>query len=87
MLELEVPETEAQEEQQQQAGKELLPDVLKSDLAGADSFLLEPNVLVYCLSASGNSVQQALSALTKQVRVQTYLDPGCRDLLLVLSIR
>ncbi|KAL3158250.1 hypothetical protein ABBQ38_010502 [Trebouxia sp. C0009 RCD-2024] len=61
-----VSELEAQAEMEQQAGEELQSDNSTSDIVGADSFVLEPDVLVYCLSAAGDSVQQALSALAKQ---------------------
>lgn len=61
-----------EQQQQQQAGEELQSDNLTSDDVVGDSFLPEPNVLVYCLSAAGDNVQQALSALAKQVKLQTY---------------
>ena len=54
--------------EQRQSGEEsegLQPDAVSADLDEA-----EPNVLVYSLSAAGDSIQQALSALAHQVILQ-----------------
>ena len=56
------------EAEQLQPAEESQPDIVTSDLDEPDSFPLEPNVLVYSLCAADDSIQQALSALAKQVR-------------------
>ena len=65
------------EAEQRQSGKELQPDAVTADLGEADCFSPEPNVLVYSLSATGDSVQQALSALAKQVTCRHGVIPRC----------
>lgn len=65
------------EVEQRQSGEELQPDAVTADLDEADCFPSEPNVLVYSLSAAGDSVQQALSALAKQVNLPAIM-PRCR---------
>ena len=54
------------EADQRQPGEELQPHAVSADLDEA-----EPNVLVYSISIADDSIQQALSALAKQVNLQT----------------
>ena len=69
---------QSQEHGQEQAGaasepeqqtRDLQPDTpaLTAEPSEADSFVQEPNVLVYQLSAKDDSIHQALAALSKQV--------------------
>lgn len=58
------PSGASPEAEQLQAGEDLQPDDVTAELEEAEC---EPNVLVYSLSAAGDSIPQALSALAKQV--------------------
>ena len=67
------PESGASPEaEQRQSGEKVQPDAGTADLDEAEDFTPEPNVLIYSLSAAGDSVQQALSALAKQVNLQAW---------------
>lgn len=72
------------EAEQLQEGEDLQPDAVTADLDEAESF--PPNVLVYSLSAAGDSVQQALSALAKQVSLHEDI-PKRRHKLPLLLLR
>ena len=75
------------EAEQRQSGEKLQPDAGTADLDEADDFPPEPNVLVYSLSAAGGSVQQALSALVKQVNLQAWSDAKSSSTITVWLLR
>ena len=59
----------ASEPEQQDQDLQPGASALTAEPSETDSFVQEPNVLVYHLSAEDDSIQQALSALVKQVRL------------------